>query len=204
MSAIILLLYFCFQNFFATAMVLSLLFVVFFMPMILNIPYAWVGFGLYMIFVGLFVFSLVTRYESFHRYIHQNGEVGEMIISQYRGTGDYVNHVEVTEAVGFLKTKNGQIIDLVFPSDPVPQYPVLPHFVMMVNVPYRVVYMPQNPQYFVIDQGTKENAQQQINCVQMKNELQQLTSKLLLDPTNSEILQRKNELESQISQNCGS
>lgn len=204
MGTVILLFYSCFQNFFATAMVLSLLFVVFFVPMILQIPFSWLAFGIYLLVVGAFVHSLITRYEYFHRYIHQHGVVGEMIISQYRGTGNYVNEVEVVEAVGFLKLQDGKIVNLTFASDPVPQYPVISHFVMRPNTPYRVLYMAHSPHHFVIDQGTAEQAQTQMDCAQMRNDLQLLTSKLMLDPQNAELLQQKQELESRITENCGS
>ncbi len=199
MSSTVLFFYTIFQHYILTSIVLSVILLFLLFGFLRQFKITWVASFFYVLFLGFFIYSYRTDYRFFHRYIYKNGVEGELILSEYKGTGRFNKLEEINEAVGTLSLENKETLSVQFVTDPPPQYPSVSPFVMQVQSPYRVRYMAENPSFFVIDQ-TLANVSKRISCSGIKMQLKMLDSLFAKDPNQGNIRERKKEAEAKIAE----
>ncbi len=194
--------YLFFKDFFVAVPVLSILFSVlvsflFFAPKKTAVPVLCV-----VALITWYVHTLSTGFEHFYRYIHAHGVSGELVISDYVGSGNTFNDVEVLEATGYVKTADGRMLDVRFLSDPRPQYPMLKNFILSPKVVYKIRYLKSDPTVFVVDNGDPADVARRNLCLDLRERVPAVDAKVLLDPLNETLLKEKAELESRVQSTC--
>lgn len=67
---------------------------------------------------------------------------------------------------------------------------------------YPVRYLPAYPRWFVVDQGTPEDAARRSACIALNVQLAELTSRALLSPADATLTTARDELQKQVVAAC--